>query len=124
MIKVQLRDLMKRSLILLIVFFAFLGCSKDDKGNSKKIEDKLIGLWVEKTEDTIEVLNLELKGGNVGFYWTTDDGEIDEQGKRKIKWDATENKFISIFNDEKNVFDYELVQDTLYLGEIIYVRKS
>lgn len=32
MIKVQLGDLMKRSLILLIVFFAFLGCSKDDKG--------------------------------------------------------------------------------------------
>lgn len=32
MIKIQLEDLMKRSLILLIVFFAFLGCSKDDKG--------------------------------------------------------------------------------------------
>ena len=112
-------------LIAMLSMLMFIACSKDDDDDSKAYEDKLIGLWIQKTDNVIEVFNMELKGNHVGFHWATDNGEIDEQGKIPMTWSATKTKFTSTFNNEETeTFDYQLIKDTLYLGEIVYVRKQ
>ena len=67
---------------------------------------------------------MDLKENNIGYFWITDDGEIYGE-KENIIWSATKTKFTSTFNNEETEnFDYQLVKDTLYLGEIVYVRKQ
>ena len=115
---------MKKRLLLLAMLSTlfFSACSKDDDDD---YENNLIGLWIEKTDNVIEVFNMELKENHVGFHWATDNGEIDEQGKTPITWTATKTKFTLTFSSEEtDTFDYQLVKDTLYLGEIVYVRKQ
>lgn len=73
----------------------------------------------------IEVFNMELKENHTGFHWSTDNGEIGEQGKTSMTWSATKTKFTSTFdNEETTTFDYQLIQDTLYLGEIVYIKQT
>lgn len=117
---------MKKGLLLLAMLsmLMFIACSKDDDDDSKAYKDKLIGLWIEKTDDVIEVHHMDLKENNIGYFWITDDGEIYGE-KENIIWSATKTKFTSTFNNEETEnFDYQLVKDTLYLGEIVYVRKQ
>ena len=117
---------MKKGLLLLAMLsmLMFIACSKDDDDDSKAYEDKLIGLWIEKTDDVIEVHHMDLKENNIGYFWITDDGEIYGE-KENIICSATKTKFTSTFNNEETEnFDYQLVKDTLYLGEIVYVRKQ
>ena len=110
------------SMAILSILF-FIGCSKDND-DSEDYESRLIGFWVENTDNVIEVFNLELKEGHTGYQWATDSGKIDNQGKTLITWSATKTKFTSSFDKEKTeIFNYQIVKDTLYLGEIVYIRK-
>lgn len=63
---------MKKKLLLLSMLLAlvFIACSKDDDDDSKDYEQKLIGVWIEKTDDVIEVFNMELKENHTGFLVT------------------------------------------------------
>lgn len=115
---------MKKILFLMAMLpiVLFTACSSDDENND--YENRLVGIWVEDTELTFEVFNLELKSDHSGYFWATDDGVIDEFGKQKLKWSATENTFTSTFEGEKTeTINYQIVNGKLHLGEIVYVKK-
>lgn len=115
---------MKKTLFLMAMLpiMLFTACSSDDDDNN--YESHLIGDWVEDTESTVEVFNLELKANHSGYFWATDDGIIDEFGKRKLTWSATEHTFTGTYEGEgTETFDYQIVNGKLYLGEIVYVKK-
>ena len=116
---------MKKILFLMAMLpmMMLTACSSDDDDNSD-YESRLVGSWVEDTESTIEVFNLELKSDHTGIFWATDNGQVDSYGKRSLTWSATEYKFTGTYEGEgTEIFDYQLVNGKLYLGEIVYTRR-
>lgn len=115
---------MKKILFLMAILpmMLFTACSSDDDSND--YESRLVGLWVEDTESTVEVFNLELKADHTGLFWATDNGEVDSYGKRSLIWSATERKFTGTYEGEgTETFDYQIVNGKLHLGEIVYIKK-
>ena len=103
----------------------FIGCSDDDENDHK---GQLVGMWVEDTDYNIEVFHLQLNSDGTGWQWAEDNGEIDEFGKSKLIWSATENEFTGTWYDEygdseTETLPYTLSGDRLHLGEIVYKRK-
>lgn len=112
-----------KKILFLMPMVLFTACSSDDNDNND-YESRLVGLWIEDTESTIEVFHLELKSDHTGSQWATDNGEIDRYGKRSLIWSATEHKFTGTYEGEgTETFDYQIVNGKLYLGEIVYARK-
>lgn len=114
---------MKKILFLLaaVLPLMFVGCSDDDEN----FEERLVGAWVEDTKSAIEVMNLQLNADHSGYLWAEDNGEIDEMGKQKFIWSATENELTTTMDESKETekAPYQVRNGKLYVGEIVYKRK-
>lgn len=113
---------MKRILFLLaaVLPLIFVGCSDDEN-----FEERLVGTWVEDTKNTIEVMNLQLNANHTGLLWAEDNGGVDSWGKQSFTWSATEDELTTTMDDSKDTekVPYELKDEKLRIGEIVYKRK-
>ena len=114
---------MKKILFVLAALLPlmFIGCSDDDEN----FEERFVGAWVEDTNSVIEVLNIQLNADHTGLFWAEDNGKVDESGKQKFIWSATENELTTTMDESKETENapYQLKDGKLYVGEIVYKRK-
>lgn len=113
-------------LMAMLPMILFTACSSDDETND--YESQLVGKWVEDTNSTQEVLNIELNNNKTGFQWRTNNGEIDKYGKESFVWNATGSEVTIILDKGGSMaLKYIIKGDKLYISSgdetIIYLRK-
>lgn len=116
-----------RNVLILFAFvlpLALFSCSKDEDTKNNKYEDKLIGHWIEDTDNEFEVLHIKFNEDKTGSDWAEEYGELFQNSKYTFKWSATENKINFTYDDgEIDARDYTLRDNKLYIGSIIYVKQ-
>lgn len=116
---------MKKVLFLMAMLPMMLlsACSDDDDNND--YENALTGSWIEDTDSDFEVLHLIFKADKTGTMYATDNGEVNENGKRAIAWSATQNQITIIDkkSGDSETLTYVLSGNNLQIEEISYVRQ-
>ncbi len=132
--------IMKKYLFLLtgimMMPFLMISCG-DDKDSPKNIDPKLVGEWIEKSEnkfDDPEINHINFEKEGVMQWWTTQKSNMGK--KKNYIWHVTSNHKLIIqkSNTKSDTLDYRITKEAnekLYLfdhsseeddNNIIYVR--